>query len=66
MGARGIGFLSHLFGLISAPCLQAKVNFMPGQGVFMLQEDGGREGSLLWATQQFLSEGGSIAAKYEP
>lgn len=30
MAARGIGFLSHLFGLISAPSLQAEVNFMPG------------------------------------
>lgn len=46
MGARGIGFLSRLFGLISAPCLQAKVNFMPGQGVFMLQGDGRREGGI--------------------
>lgn len=31
VAARGIGFLSHLFGLISAPSLQAEVNFMPGQ-----------------------------------
>lgn len=36
LAAQGIGFLSHLFGLISPPSLQAKVNFMAGQEVFML------------------------------
>lgn len=42
-----IGFLSHLFGLISAPSLQAEVNFMPGQ-----KGGWGERGSSLETGQQ--------------
>lgn len=62
MCAGGIKFSLRLFGLIPTLSLQAKVNFMPGQGVFMLQW---RWGANRCCVQPLFSGGGSTAAKYE-